>query len=247
MRKINLVPLAGKGERFVKRGYSVPKPLLNVSGLPMVVQAAKSLPECDKWIFICQKKHLENSNLETILKKNFSSIELVVLDGPTNGQASSCYLSKKYLNETDILTIGSTDAFFSYDKSLYNDLIKKKISIVFGFNLNQKKILNPNMYGWIDFDKNLNVSNVLCKKTISNTPEKDYAVVGSFCFVSTKKFYDSFKSIVKMNKKVNNEFYLDTVIDDLAKKDNVKIIKVNKYVSWGTPEDYEKNKFIKIF
>ena len=68
MRKINIIPLAGNGQRFKDKGYIIPKPLLPVSGVPMIIHSTKSLPECDKWIFICQKKHLDESELETILK-----------------------------------------------------------------------------------------------------------------------------------------------------------------------------------
>ena len=36
---INLIPLAGKGSRFVEKNYSKPKPLLDISGYPMICQA----------------------------------------------------------------------------------------------------------------------------------------------------------------------------------------------------------------
>ena len=32
MRKVNLIPMAGAGSRFVKAGYTFPKPLINVKG-----------------------------------------------------------------------------------------------------------------------------------------------------------------------------------------------------------------------
>ena len=54
-----VLPMAGKGSRFSKLGYKDPKPLIEVSGKPMVVQSAKSLPNSKDYIFVTLKEHLE--------------------------------------------------------------------------------------------------------------------------------------------------------------------------------------------
>ena len=59
-----ILPLAGKGSRFVKEGYKNPKPLINVDGLPMIVSAVKSLPKTSKQVFICLEEHLKKYPLE---------------------------------------------------------------------------------------------------------------------------------------------------------------------------------------
>ena len=246
MRKINIIPLAGNGQRFKDKGYIIPKPLLPVSGVPMIIHSTKSLPECDKWIFICQKKHLDESELETILRKNFSSVEIIAVENLTNGQATSCYTSKFFLRNDDILNISATDVFYEYDKDKYNDYIKNNYSIVFGFKHEDKIILNPEYYGWIRFNKNFDVNKVSCKIPISAKPENDHAVVGSFSFSSAKIFLENYKLIVKKKRLVNNEFYIDTIMDEICRSSKLKILTVDNYISWGTPVDYEKNKSFKI-
>ncbi|NBW64539.1 lipopolysaccharide biosynthesis protein, partial [bacterium] len=49
-RRVNLIPAAGAGARFVEAGYATPKPLLPVDGEPMIVRAARALPEADLYI-----------------------------------------------------------------------------------------------------------------------------------------------------------------------------------------------------
>ena len=68
---VNLIPMAGLGSRFVSQGYKLPKPLIQVSGKPMVIQAAKDLPFSDNWIFVCRLEHIKDYNLDEILKKEF--------------------------------------------------------------------------------------------------------------------------------------------------------------------------------
>ena len=52
MRRVNIIPMAGEGIRFADQGYRLPKPLIPINGVPMVVRAAKCLPDADLWIFI---------------------------------------------------------------------------------------------------------------------------------------------------------------------------------------------------
>ena len=64
MKRVNLIPVAGEGQRFIDAGYVTPKPLIDINGLPMVVQAAKSLPQADQWIFICRSSHITDYNID---------------------------------------------------------------------------------------------------------------------------------------------------------------------------------------
>jgi hypothetical protein len=46
--------------------------------------------------------------------------------------------------------------------------------------------------------------------------------------------------LVAENKRVNNEFYLDSVANVLiAAGKSVMAFEVDKYIGWGTPEDLE--------
>ena len=85
MRRVNLIPMAGEGQRFVEAGYSIPKPLIDVDGIPMVVRAANSLPDADHWIFICREEHIQDHGID----KNF---ELVPHIGILAGLASESRL-----------------------------------------------------------------------------------------------------------------------------------------------------------
>ena len=38
-----IIPMAGLGQRFINEGYSLTKPLIPVSGDPMVIKAAKDI------------------------------------------------------------------------------------------------------------------------------------------------------------------------------------------------------------
>ena len=103
---VNLVPMAGAGQRFVDAGYSVPKPLVPIDGLPMIVRAAKSLPSADRRIFVCRKDHLVEVGVDDVLARYFEGPEFVVAESLTEGQACTCLLARDLLDQDARLTIG---------------------------------------------------------------------------------------------------------------------------------------------
>lgn len=66
-----VIPMSGFGERFRRAGYSVPKPLIEVDGSPIIQHVIKLFPGESKFIFICNEEHLANPNyrMEQILRR----------------------------------------------------------------------------------------------------------------------------------------------------------------------------------
>ena len=180
MRRVNIIPMAGQGIRFANQGYKIPKPLIPIDGIPMVVRAAKCLPEADLWIFICRESHIINSKIKEILNKFFTSPKIISVDFLTQGQASTCLLAKKYLKPDDLLTIGSCDCRIDYNRDDYYKKIFNSDALVWTFRNNESVLRNPEMYGWIKLNRYGKISNISCKTPISNLPLKDHAITGSF-------------------------------------------------------------------
>jgi len=62
--------MAGKGQRFIDAGYSIPKPLISINGKPMVENVIRNLAIEGNYIFICRDQHYEKFFLEKNFKKN---------------------------------------------------------------------------------------------------------------------------------------------------------------------------------
>ena len=69
MRKINVIAMAGSGQRFLDQNYITPKPLIIIKRKPMFYYAAKSLPLSKKIIFICKKQLNFIHKLKFFIKK----------------------------------------------------------------------------------------------------------------------------------------------------------------------------------
>ena len=241
MRKVNLIPMAGSGLRFRREEYIIPKPLIPIGDKPMFVRAAEVLPRADLNIFVCLQTHIKKHYINKTIKYYFPKSRIIILKRKTNGQAITCLKAVKLIKPNDQLTIGSCDYSMIYNKKTLGAKIKQSDLVVWTFKNKQVVKKNPEMYGYVKVDKKHNVIKASCKKTLSKLPWKDHTIIGTFSFKKAKNFIYFTKKLLKNNLRVNNEFYLDSVVELCVKSGlKVKVNLVDKYFGWGTPLDLKK-------
>ncbi|MBI5196134.1 MAG: NTP transferase domain-containing protein [Nitrospirae bacterium] len=247
---INLIPLAGAGSRFAKEGYKDPKPLIRVNNKPMVIQAANSLPLSEKNIFICRSEHLNNYPLKQEIRKVYPQAKVVAIDRLTEGQACTCEIGLKDENLESPLLIGACDNGMLWDKDKYTEYLNSNDvdAIVWSFRRYPQTERNPQMYGWIKVADNDYVSGVSVKKPVSEDPLKDHAIVGTFYFKKAGYFIESLKRLYARNIRVNNEFYVDSCVNEMVEMGlKVKVFEVDYYIGWGTPDELRTYEYWQSF
>lgn len=237
---IALIPMAGAGSRFSEQGYTTPKPLLPILGLPMVVNAAKALPKSEKYVFVVRDFQINDYQIDAHLKQYFPHLEIVVLDHLTEGQAVTCLAAKPFVNNDEALVVGASDNGMIYNREEFEKVTKDADAIIFTFRNNPAVLEKPQAYGWIKTNSENEVLKVSVKVALSNTPMKDHAVVGTFWFKKGRYFVEAAEHMIAANTRVNNEFYVDECMNDLiALGYKVKVFEIDYYVCWGTPNDYK--------
>jgi len=239
-----ILPMAGKGQRYYNRGYNVPKPLLDVNGLPMVIQAVNCLPRTTNNVFICLNEHIENFDLQEKIEKHFPNNKLITIDKVTEGQACTCEIgvNQSKMDLEKPILISACDNGVYYDAQEYLDLVHDDSIdiIVWTFRNNQTSKVNPDMYAWLDVDENNNIQNVSNKNFIYDNPLKTHAIIGTMFFRKAKYFTEGLQKNYKENIRTNGEFYVDDVLNQNIKDGLViKVFEVKNYICWGTPDDYK--------
>lgn len=247
---ITLIPLAGAGSRFTKENYIDPKPLIDVSGKPMIIQAANYLPKTNKNIFVCLENHLEKYPLESAIKNVYKDSSIVSLNTITEGQACTCEIGLKGQDGDQSLLIAACDNGMLWNQEKYQELLDDDTvdAIVWSFKNHPSSERNPEMYGWLKTDNQDNVTGVSVKKSISDTPRKDHAIVGTFYFKKLSYFSEALNRIYEKDIRVNGEFYVDSCVNELVEMGlNVKVFEIDHYICWGTPNDYKTYKYWQSF
>ena len=249
-----ILPMAGYGSRFTNKNYLLPKPLIDVNGLPMIIQAVNCLPETSNKIFIILEEHKNKYNIDKRLKDYYINSNIFNISNVTQGQActSEFGIIKSNLDLNKPILISACDNGVYYDKEKYQKMLDDKTIdiIVWSFRNNPASINNPNMYAWMEVNDNDEILNVSCKK-FDNTKHNiktSHVIIGTMFFRKAEYFIDGLKENYKENVRTNNEFYVDDVINKNIKSGlNVKVFEVKNYICWGTPDDYETYNYWKYF
>jgi len=226
-----LIPMAGEGSRFSKEGYTFPKPLIDVRGKPMIQAVVENLDFDCEYIFLVRKKHVEmySGLLDTLDRITNGRFNYVEVDGLTEGAACTALLAEKYINDEEGLLIANSDQIIDYEAQ--NFLTLKSLtnvdSMVFTFNAVHPKwsFVKTNSRGF--------VTEVAEKRPISNI-----ATCGIYWYRHGSDFVKYAKRMIDNNIRVNNEFYIAPVYNELI-KDGKTLIPFYVHKMWGigTPED----------
>lgn len=238
-----VVPMAGLGKRFSDEGYKDIKPLIAVSGRPMVLQAANDLPATTAQVFVLRSDMKGYEEVSRELQKYHPSCIIKIIDGVTHGQAITARIGLEALIErgeaSGPVTFGACDNGSLYEVDSFNSLINDPQTdiLVWCVRGYANAVRKPEMFGWVDAGPNGLISQISVKAPLDD-PSIDPIVIGTFTFKKGRNFSEALERLIERNGVVNGEFYIDSLINDAIDLGlRCKVFEVDSYLCWGTPDD----------
>ena len=226
-----LIPMAGKGSRFAKEGYTFPKPLIEVNGKPMIEVVVDNINIEANHIFIVQKEHYEKYNLEETLSRVYENCKIVQIDEMTDGAACTTLLAREFIDNDEPLLIANSDQFVEWDS---NEFMYSMV----GDNTDGGILTFPSKHpkwSYAKLDEDGYVTRVEEKKPIS-----DKATVGIYYWTKGSDYVKYADKMIEEDKKVNGEFYVCPVYNEAIEDDKkIKIFDIPRMWGLGTPEDLD--------
>src|SRR4051812_34794103 len=110
-----IVPLAGQAQRFQERGYTFPKPLIEIGNQSMIELVLRNLapPEPYRYTFICRKDHLVEFHLGEMLRLLEPGSRIIPLERDTAGALCSVLLAIDELDLEADLLIANGDQYIA--------------------------------------------------------------------------------------------------------------------------------------
>lgn len=245
MRGLHIIlAMAGRGSRFTKAGFTTPKPLIEVGGLPMFKKALSSLDgikATKRYTIIIRGEHDREYGLTKQLKEVLPEANVVATDEEPTGALRDAYRAKPHLKPDEGVIILDCDLWFSsqpyYD--MVQDSLNEKSDIVGG--LLTFKAHNPR-YSFAEIDDNWTVKRTAEKEAIS-----DRAITGAYYIASTKIFEQAADQLLgqPLTEKMPEYFVSHIYNILLGDGGKVKATPIEGYASFGTPEElaaYETDK-----
>jgi len=231
-KKLNiLIPMAGRGSRFEKAGYTFPKPLIEVNNKPMIQVVVENLNIDANYTFIVLKEHYEKYSLQTVLNNIAPNCNIVQVDSVTEGAACTTLLAKQYINNENPLLIANSDQFVEWDSSkfMYSMEADGIDGGILTFTATHPK------WSFCKTDEYGVISEVAEKNPIS-----DKASVGIYHWKRGSDYVKYAEQMISKNIRVNNEFYICPVYNEAIQDSKIfKTFHIEKMWGLGTPEDLD--------
>jgi NDP-sugar pyrophosphorylase family protein len=223
-----IMPMAGNGSRFADIGYTDPKPVIDVKGVPMFMRAVDAINmRFDNMIFIIRKEH----NIKDRVLKHYPAATVIEIDSLTEGAACTVLLADEYIDDNDSIFITNCDQVIKWDTAQFEQL-QQNDGIILTFDCPER---DPK-WSFAQTDADGNVIRVAEKDPISTD-----ATTGHYYWRNWKTFKTSVQDMISADDRVNNEFYLAPVYNYTIKADGVvKTVKVDYMHGIGTPQDLEQ-------
>lgn len=228
-----VIPAAGQGKRFSEVGYQHPKPLIDVKGTPMIDLVLGNFRGIGKPIVIMQKRHVEQYCADKIIQHLEPKAEITCVDGLTEGAACTVLSAERHFNNNSELIIANSDQYLDFNIKQFIEKMRtqKADGGILTFKANHPK------WSYAKVGADGFVSEVAEKVVIS-----DQATVGIYYFRHGSDFVTAAKSMIQKNIRVNNEFYVCPVFNELiqmGKKIITYEIDAKQMHGLGTPEDLD--------
>lgn len=212
VRMLNIVvPIAGEGSRFSRAGYSEPKPLVSVHGVPMIEVVVRNIrPERPhRFIFLAREKHLRETRLPEVLVRVAPGGTIVPVRAMTEGAACTVLLSRDLIDSDDPLMLANGDQYVELDINRYleatDHLDRDGVIMTFRSKDPKWSYVRVDHAGW--------VREVVEKEVVS-----EHATVGIYNFRRGRDFVSAAVEMIRRDLRVNNEFYVAPTYNQLIER-----------------------------
>lgn len=239
---INLIiPMAGRGSRFSKQGYKIPKPLVQLNGKPFfwwAIESVRRSTQLSQIVCVVLREHVEEYNIIEQVRTYFPEVEFVILDDVTDGALDTAMCGLQIINNDYPIIFNDCDQAFEireFDKYIAKLIPKGSVS---AYLCNFHSCSDSYSYALYDNEVLIQTAE---KKVISN-----FAISGAYIFANKSIVIENYEVYKKDCK--YSEVFISGIYNTLCEKGHiVKGILLEHHLSFGTPEELDAAKNIKLF
>jgi NDP-sugar pyrophosphorylase family protein len=236
-----VIPMSGFGERFRRAGYSVPKPLIEVEGKPIIGHVIDMFPGETDFVFICNQDHLNEPkyNMESILKKLCPTGRVVGIAPHKLGPVHAV-LQVEEMFSNEVQTIVNYCDFTCYwDWHHFKKFVKSSGCVG---AIPSYKGFHPHTLGSTNYAYMLEsdgwVKDIQEKQPYTDNRMDEFASSGTYYFSSGRVMKEAFRQQLEDGLDLNGEFYVSLAYKKLLQQNNpIAIYPLQHFMQWGTPED----------
>ena len=241
MRFLHIVmPMAGEGSRFIKEGWTTPKPLIELNGLPLFKHAISSVTDKDiqmKYSFIVRQEHIDKYQIDKGIRSFLPEANLFSVVKTTRGAVETCLIAENAIADDDAVIVMDCDLEFRSKKfmEIIKQILNKPIEEATGGALVSFESNEPR-YSYAALGEDGFVARTAEKEVISN-----HALCGAYFFASGRRFKQIAHLLLAEPAFTKPEYYVSLLFNYLLKDgEKVWLAPMEEYYSYGTPEELKR-------
>ena len=237
-----LVPMSGQGTRYRKAGYTQPKPLIPVNGVPMIERLLSTFPTHWTPHFVMADNH-EETELPALLTRLRPNSTISFIPQHTKGPGEACLAGLKHIPDDAPVLVSYCDYGMVWDPAAFERFVADTEcdSCVVSYKGFHAHYLSDVMYAYSRMEGE-RVVEVKEKGCFTDDREAEYASCGAYYFRSARLLKDALKWQVDANLQINGEYYTSLTVEALLKMEpssHVRIFEIPGFFQWGTPSDLQ--------
>lgn len=229
-----IMPMAGKGLRFRKAGYDIPKWHINILDKHLAEWALSSIEDkVESIIFIVNEEDASHIDVKSALSDIAKGQRFeFVITPPTRGQAETTLKATPHMKDKDNFIILNCDNIV---KVTMSHLIKEGYDgVIPCFSVKGKSHNYRKSKSYVLPDKNGMVLRTAEKKVLS-----DYATAGMYYFKRWGDYENAYEKMINKKDMKKDEFYVAPVYNYL-KNARIKMVLAKYFFDLGTPACFER-------
>jgi len=237
-----LIPMAGRGKRFLSAGYNLPKPLLPVNGKTVIEHIVQNFSADDRFIFGVNEDHLKNSLLTQELNRIAPGAVIIPIPYQEEGPVASVRKMLQYAEDDQPVIVNYCDFSWTWNYATFK--LKTEDSrcdgAVLCYNGFHPHLLSDRNYATLDAE-GLWMKEIREKYSWHESKFQDWSSSGTYYFSRgslLKKYAEKIRE--RPQWAINGEHYISQLYQ-LMREDGLRILiyAIDQMLQWGTPEDYE--------
>lgn len=228
--------MAGRGSRFYRNGFPLPKPLIEIHGRPFFYWAVRSVEKntfCADITFVILQEHVDQFRLDSVIRQYWPEARFVILPDVTEGAAVTAAKGIAQLPKEEPILFNDCDHLFR--SCAFADFCREDTAEgaeVAGALLTFESD-NP-AYSYLQYDDAGSVA-----RTIEKVVASKDAICGAYYFKNRAEFEKAYSAY--LDRCEYREFFLSGVYN-MAIEQGKKVIGLSTdfHLSFGTPEEYEQ-------
>ena len=241
MRPLHIImPMAGEGSRFLKEGWTTPKPLIELKGIPLFKRAISSVTIEDapmKYSFIVRKEHIDRYHIDEQIKAILPEANVFYVEKTTRGAVETCLIAEEAVSEEDAIVVMDCDLEFRSEAYIagIKKILQQSPDEASGGMLVSFESSEPR-YSYAEVNENMIVKRTAEKEVISS-----HALCGAYFFSTAKGFLKAAYRLLNEPVFTKPEYYVSLLYNYLlADGETVRLATMEEYYSYGTPEELKR-------